>query len=495
MNIILHLPVLIVINQLISAVSLPVIFKFNRTRFYLIAKVAAIINTVLASVSFYKVLLNGTQKYVLGGWANYLGIEIIFDHMAAIMTLLISVIFMVIIFYAAASIEKEISHKVCGGYFSLLFLLSASMCGMVMAYDLFNLYVFMEISLISSSAVVAIKNKAESIKGAFKYLILNVIGSGCILLGIGMIYQITGFLNYSWVAEELAIAYQNYPLVLTLATALFVFGFCLKAAVFPLHIWLPDAHTSAPTPSSAMLSGLLIKIYIIAFIRIIYMVFYPGILNSIPLLSVLRFMAILGILFGSFFAITQEDIKRMLAYSSTAQIGYIILGLSLFSEFGLKGALLHTVNHAFMKTTLFLAAGNLIKKSGKRNINQLAGIGKKMPITFTAFVFASLSMIGIPPFGGFFSKWYLALGSLEKGKPLFLLVIIISSLLNAYYYLPVIIKGMFNRVKINDKQVIKEKPALYLPVIFVGGGCLVTGLGTTYIMQVLDKTFKYFLGG
>ncbi|ADL12620.1 complex I subunit 5 family protein [Acetohalobium arabaticum] len=493
MNISEHLPISIVLFQLIVGVMLPLFHKWKESFTSIIVAFAAIINVLISSASILQILKSGTRTYQLGGWASHLGIEVVFDNITALTSLLISVIFMIIIFYAIKGIEEEIDSKQVGHYFSLFFFLNAAMYGMAMAFDIFNLYVFMEISLIASVGIVTIKDTPEAIQGGFKYLILNAIGSSTILLGIGMIYQTTGYLNFIWIAQEINSAWANSPQVITAVIGLFIVGFSLKSALFPLHIWLPDAHSAAPTPSSAMLSGLIIKVYCISLIRIIYIVLSPQVLEAIPLGSILRILAAISILFGSFFAILQTDIKRMLAYSSVSQIGYIVLGFSLFTQSGLQGSLLHVINHAFMKSGLFLAAGNIIKKTGIKKINRLSGLGRKMPVTFTAFSLGALAMIGIPPLNGFFSKWYLALGSLEANMPIYLVVIIVSSLLNATYYLPVIVKGFFYESQENLDGFKEVKPSLYIPPILLGSSCLVLGLGIKWPMKIIDQVAKTLL--
>ncbi|MBM7625060.1 complex I subunit 5 family protein [Sporohalobacter salinus] len=493
MSITEHLPIAIVLFQLIVAILLPLIHKGKKKFVPPVVIGAAIINIIISSFSLKQILDQGMSTYQLGGWPSYFGIEVIFDQITALITLLISFIFLIIICYAVKGINKEINQEQIGYYFSLFFLLTAAMYGMTMAFDIFNLYVFMEVSLLASVGIVVIKNTPKSIQGGFNYLILNAIGSSCILLGVGMIYQVTGYLNFTWVAKNIDTALSNYSHVVTAAVALFTVGFSLKVALFPLHVWLPDAHSSAPIPSSAILSGLLTKIYCLVLIRIVYTVLSFEVLKVLPLGMILRSLAAISILFGSFFAIVQTDIKRLLAYSSVSQVGYIVLGFSFFNSYGLKASLLHIINYAFMKVALFLAAGNIIYATGIKEIDQLKGIGRRMPVTFVAFSLGALAMIGIPPLNGFFSKWYLALGILKSHMPIYLIVITISTLLNASYYLPIIIRGFFYQLEINSDEVKEVSPNLYLPAILLGIGCLVLGLGINWPMKIIDQAANTLL--
>jgi multicomponent Na+:H+ antiporter subunit D len=493
MNITTHLPISIVLFQLIVAILLPLIHKLKEKLTLVFVIGAAIINVIISSLSLSQILKNGSRTYQLSNWPNHFGIEVIFDNLTALMTSLISFIFLVVMIYAIKEINDEVDQKRIGYYFSLCFLLNAAMFGMTMAFDIFNLYVFLEVSLLASVGIVVIKDTPNTIKAGFKYLILNAIGSSCILLGIGMIYQVTGYLNFSWLAQNINTAFANYPQVVTALVALFAVGFSLKVGLFPLHVWLPDAYSSAPIPSSAILSGLVTKVYALVLIRIIYTILSAEVLAAIPLGMFLRSLAAISILIASVFAIVQTDIKRMLAYSSVSQIGYIILGFSFFNIYGLKAALLHIINYSFMKVTLFLAAGNIIRKTGTKRVDKLNGLGNQMPITFTAFSLGALAMIGIPPLNGFFTKWYLALGSLEADMPIYLVVITISTLLNAAYYLSIIVKGFFYEPDVEFDKIEEVTPNLYLPAILLGIGCLVLGIGIRWPMEIIDQAANTLL--
>ena len=219
----------------------------------------------------------------------------------------------------------------------------------------------------------------------------------------------------------------------------FVVGYGVKAALFPL-VWLPDAHP-LPSPSSAVLSGLVVKVYAAAFLKVFLKAYPREIFLEIPVMEIVLFLSVLAILYGSIVAMVQEDIKKMLAYSSIAQIGYVFLGFSLMGQRAVAGGLLHIFNHAMMKSMLFLAAGIIIYSTGIRRIRDMKGLGVKLPLTMGAFTIGALSMVGIPGTNGFISKWQLALGALDLGRPIIVVVILLSSLLNCLYYMPIVINA------------------------------------------------------
>jgi multicomponent Na+:H+ antiporter subunit D len=260
---------------------------------------------------------------------------------------------------------------------------------------------------------------------------------------------------------------------------------------------LPDAHGSAPTSSSAILSGLVVKVYIAVLLKLLYRVFPLDFITTLPLQGSLLVMATLGIFIGSILAIRQKDIKKMLAYSTVAQIGYVFLGIGLFSEKAMVGAIMHVFNHAVMKSMLFLSAGLLIKYSGRRNIADLAGLGRVYPIPMIAFSVGALSMVGVPPLSGFISKWYLGLGALEANQLVFLFVLLLSSLLNGFYYLPIVIAGFFKKETVEIQK--KEIPiGAQVSLIILIAATFFFGLFSNVSVDFLTPTVQGFfdvLGG
>jgi multicomponent Na+:H+ antiporter subunit D len=268
-------------------------------------------------------------------------------------------------------------------------------------------------------------------------------------------------------------------------------GLGVKSAMFPLHVWLPDAHSNAPTSSSAILSSLVLKAYIIFLLKVLYRVMGKEIIFTTPILNVILALGCLGMIMGSVLAIFQKNLKRIIAYSSVAQIGYIYFAIGLGTELGLVICIYHIIGHAVTKSALFLCSGTIIEKTGEKEITNLKGVGKEMPYTLGLFFIASLSMIGIPILPGFVSKWYLAIESIGVGKLFLIIIILASSLLNAVYYFPISINGFFDEENLKDKIFkSKEKPIKeLLPIAFLVAAMLYVGVYSERIFSLIKTAF------
>lgn len=471
------------------------------SRHKVLARNVALVTTgvTFAMVCFitYLVSAHGTFVYHLGGWAPPLGIELMADPITAFLLVTFASVAFIVLLFASDVLPGEINPKVITRYYALYLVLLGSLLGIVLSNDFFNIYVFLEISSIAAAALVAVNGDKLAMEASVKYLIMSTLGSGTVLMGIAGLYMVTGYLNLDFIASNLSAAYAGYPLTVLMTLAMLVVGIAVKAALFPLHVWLPDAHGAAPTSSSAILSGLVVKVYIAVLLKLLYRVFPLDFIAALPLQASLLVMATLGIFVGSILAIRQKDIKKMLAYSTVAQIGYVFLGIGLFSEKAMIGAVLHVFNHAVMKSMLFLSAGLLIKYSGRREITDLAGLGRTYPLPMIAFSVGALSMVGIPSFSGFISKWYLGLGALEANQLLFLVVLLVSSLLNAFYYLPIVIAGFFKKGTVEvEKQVIPVGAQISLifliaATFFFG---LFSNIPVSYIAPTIQGLFGMFGG-
>ncbi|KKL54918.1 hypothetical protein LCGC14_2260620 [marine sediment metagenome] len=344
------------------------------------------------------------------------------------------------------SLEYVTSKRALFNVFLLLSLYG--MLGITLTANLFSLLIFFEVFSVASAILVMHEGTPEAQRAAFQYLFISIVGSVAIILASAIIFIQTGSLDLMGTGIA---GLANNPLTPVLFWLL-IGGFAVKAGVFPVHIWLPEAHPIAPSPASALLSGVMIKAGAYGAIRVVYGIFGVSIVGTNTMAKLLLALAVFTMIFGSIVAITQIELKRMLAYSSIAQIGYVMLGISLLTEQGLAGGVLHIFNHALMKGSLFLAAGIIIHQTGLRKLSDLTGIAKRLPLTMTAFTLAALSMIGVPPFVGFFSKWYLALGALQARDSAFISqwsaygivgALILSGLLNIVYYGPVLIRAWF----------------------------------------------------
>ncbi|MFW5976672.1 MAG: proton-conducting transporter membrane subunit, partial [Bacillota bacterium] len=247
-------------------------------------------------------------------------------------------------------------------------------------------------------------------------------------------------------------------LLVSVAFFVFMLSFGVKAGIFPFHIWLPVAHPSAPSPASALLSGIMIKTGAYGMIRVMYNLYSIDLIQRMGWNNIMLIIAGITIFLGSAAAIYEKDLKKRLAYSSISQMGYIFLGMGLLNEAGLTGDIFHIIAHAIMKSCLFLAAGAIIYKTGKRNIDDLVGIGKEMPITMLSFTTAALAMIGIPPLVGFITKWELSLGVLQAGYPYYIGLLLLSSLMNAIYYFPIIVNAFFRE---EEREIDKNRVSSY----------------------------------
>jgi multicomponent Na+:H+ antiporter subunit D len=370
--------------------------------------------------------------YQLGDWPPPLGIELRVDYLSFFLMLLIAGIGLLALIYSRRYIVKEVSGNRLVAYYVLILLIVGGLLGFVAAGDIFNLFVFMEIVAISSYSLVAITAGHRAVRAALRYLLMGAPASIIILLGIGFLYQATGSLNFAELTG--LIARSGYRDILIASFVLFVIGFGVKGALFPLHIWLPDAHSIAPSPVSAVLSGLVVESAAFAILRIAYSVFTTGSADLIrTTFQAVAILAAAGLLFGGVMALLQKDLKLMLAYSTISHVGYIFLGITTFNQEGVAGGMFHMLDHGLAKACLFLCAGSFIYKKGYRRIEDLKGAWRQMPWTAAAFGVAAFSLVGVPPTAGFIGKWYLVLGNAEAGNWAYVAIILIGSLLGAFY--------------------------------------------------------------
>lgn len=386
---------------------------------FVLATTATAALLILSVTSFFasRTAILTTQ---MSGWKLPYGITLTIDALAAFMLVIVAVISLTSLIYSHRYIKKLSGG---GSYYSLFMLLFAGMNGVLITGDLFNLYVFMEIALLAAFALVAYGTRAEEFEAAFKYAVMGSVSSLLILVGIAVTYSATSNLNMVKIAQAVP---ALDPKLVNWIAALFLGGFGLKAAAMPFHAWLPDAHSSAPAPISAMLSGVLIKVLgIYVIIRLYFNLFgAPAVF-----LDVFLVLGAISIIFSGLLAIRQWDMKRLLAYSSISQIGYILLGIGLGTTLGILGALYHLLNHAIFKGLLFYNAGAVEAATGTRDLRNMGSIGRKLPVTSTTSLVASLAIGGIPPFNGFFSKVIIILAAVGAGHPVYALWAVIGSVL------------------------------------------------------------------
>lgn len=477
-----QIPVLIPLFLILAALVSFLLGTWRRALAYPVASLGAGLSFAIALWGLITVLNNGPQHYYLGGWVAPIGIEYVLDHLSAFMIILVTGIGLLCIIYSLRPVQTELGERSVFTY-PLMLLLLAGLSGIVLTGDLFNLYVFLEIASISAYALIG-SGDGRAPVAALRYLIMGTLGASCYLIGVGFIYSVTGSLNMSDVASLLPGLYQSRLIIG--AVALMVIGLGLKMAIFPLHLWLPDAYTYAPSAISALIAPLMTKVAAYILIRLLISVFSPHYLGDVlSVTPILGILGAIGIIAGSIMAIAQRNLKRMLAYSSVAQISYIALGIGLGNPIGLVGAMLHIMNHAVMKGSLFQIAGAL-QLQGLVEVNDLAGMGRKLPYTMGAFTVAALSMVGIPPACGFFSKWYLAAGCIEAGNWVFLSALIIGSLLTAVYFFRVLEK-VYTSPDVPQVASRYSRPCLsmLIPILIMAIAIIGLGLANSFIVEYL----------
>ena len=453
---------------------------------YIAAIVGMALSLVAAGAGLFRVLSDGELRHYLGGWPPPFGIEYVFDHLSAFMTVIVVFIGLIAVVYPP---EAGLYHTPRKGIptYGLIMLLITGLVGVIVTGDLFNLFVFLEIYSLASYALITLGGD-RAVVASFRYLVLGTIAGSFYLLGVGFIYFSTGTLNMADAAQLLPPLYGSSTIMA--AVALIVIGMGIKMALFPLHVWLPDAHSYAPPVIAAVLAAIQIEVAAYVVIRMLLTVFQPQyFIEVLPVTTVIGWISAAGIIFGSVMAIAQREFKRMLAYSTVAQVAYIGLGIGLANPLGLIGGLLHILNHAFMKSCLFLVAGGIRYQTGLHEIPQFAGLGRKMPLMMAAFTAAALSMVGIPPTCGFFSKWYLILGSIDANNWVFVAVILASSLLTAVYFFRMIEK-LYAMPSSGDpavEQATEPSARLLVPILILAAGVIVLGLINAIIVtQVLE---------
>ncbi|MCT4565546.1 MAG: proton-conducting transporter membrane subunit [Maledivibacter sp.] len=493
MNIARSFPLGIILLLFMGAFIMPMLKKKTYAKVFSLMTLG--ISSLLSVITLTYVSRYGSFFYRVGHWDSPWGIELNIGILEAMISLLFTIIAFLISWYSIYTVEGEIKDNKISFYYTLINVLVGALLGIVYTNDLFNAFVFIEISTIAACGIIVVKDKKENIKATLKYLILSSVGSGLVLMGIAFIYSITGNLNMTFIHKELIVSFMSYRNSILIALGLFTIGLGVKSAMYPLHVWLPDAHSNAPSSSSAILSALVLKAYVILYMKILYRMFGYEIMGGFKgLLLMVLILGSLGMIMGSISAILQKDIKRVIAYSSVAQMGYIFFGIGLGNSLGLIAAIFHMLNHAVIKSALFLAVGSMIEKSGEKKLAGLRGIGKEMPITLGIFTIGALSMVGIPILPGFISKFNFAIASIQGGKSIFIIVILISSLLNALYYFPIVINGYFGEENLEGKEFKSKEKTLkeLMPILILIIGALYLGVTSNKIIDLISKGLEMF---
>ncbi len=425
-----HLPALQVVVPLLGAVVAAIVRKGALA--WLVALAVSWTMPVIAFSLLYEVMANGPISYAIGGWAPPAGIEYRIDQANAFLLVLVSIMAALVTTYAPRSVADEIAPEQRGWFYATFLLCLTGLLGMVITGDAFNVFVFMEVSSLATYVLIALGRDRRALVSAYQYLVIGTVGATFYVAGVGLLFTMTGTLNLVDIARQLEAVENTRPVIAALA---FIgIGISLKLALFPLHLWLPNAYAYAPSAVTAFLASTATKVAVYLLLRFVFSVYGIDIaFGETPAATMVLVLAVLAMVAPSLVAIFQTNVKRMLAYSSVAQIGYIMLGIALVSQTGLTGGISHLFNHAIIKGCLFLSVGCMVYSTGITRIEQMAGIGRTMPLTMGAFVIAGLGLIGVPGTAGFVSKWFLISGAIEQGLWLLVAVIVFSSLLAVIY--------------------------------------------------------------
>ena len=472
MNVSAHLPVLLVVVPLLTAPLLALVRHRLATKILALVSVAA-----TAAIGWGLVLAAREQteplSYHLGGWPPPIGIEYVVSQASAFVVAVVSSIAAVALLLGTRETRSEVHQGPEHLFYAAYLLCLAGLLGMAITGDAFNVFVFLEISSLSTYSLVAMGTRRRAFSAAFNYLILGTIGGTFVLLGIGLLYQVTGTLNVQDIAHAVQTlenaAVDSHNRTLLVAFAFMVVGLGLKLAVFPLHQWLPGAYAEAPAAVSAFLAGTATKVIYFQLLRTVVVFF-----GAAHVFGALKFgthvlmpLSLVGMFVGSLAAIYQPTLKRMLAFSSVGQVGYLTLALSFGTQAGVSAGLLHLGAHALTKAGLFAVVAAIVAGVGSNRIHKLAGLGQRMPLAAFAFVLGGVGLIGVPGTAGFVSKWALLQAAFDGGHYVVAALVLLSSLL-AVVYIWRVVEVMYFRAPPVDCQTKKDRPPMLASFILLG---------------------------
>jgi len=476
-----------------------VVFR-NRHAAWLITLIISILCFFVSASLLLQVKDGAVIHYNLGGWSAPSGIEYYIDISNALIILLVSGISSIVSLYSLHSVDQEIPREKHYLFYSGWLLFLTGLLGITITGDAFNVFVFLEISSLSTYMLIALgRERPHSFMAAFRYLIMGSIGASFILLGIGFLYAATGTLNMQDLAWRIPNADGSRTIIV--AFAFITVGLLIKTAMFPVHNWLANAYQFSPSSVNSFLAGTATKVSLYVLIRFIFNIFGTDFSFSQTLLSnVLMPLAVIGFIVMSVVAIFQTDLRRLLAYSSIAQIGYIVTGLSMATEAGLSAAMIHIINHGLIKSALFMATGCILYKVGSVHIQSLRQLISTMPITISAFIVGGISLIGVPLTAGFVSKWNLISAALDKGWWWLAILILISSILAIIYVGKVIQMTCLSTIASSDENtktgMKNEAPQLmWVSTWILLLASLYIGLNSEQLVELSQAAAVQILGG
>ena len=488
-----HLPALQIVLPLVAA-PLCVLLRRGDLAWGL----ALIVSWAALAISvmlLQAVVTGGVISYEFGDWAPPWGIEYRIDAANAFVLLIVSGISAVVLPYARASVASEIEESKHCLFYTAYLLCLTGLLGVAITGDAFNLFVFLEITSLATYVLVAMGagRDRRALPAAFTYLIMGTIGATFFVIGVGLLYMVTGTLNMNDLALRIADLGDNRTV--SVAFAFLVVGLGLKLALFPLHLWLPNAYAYAPSVVSVFIAATSTKVAVYALLRFLFTIFgLEFSVEALTLTYVFLPLAIAGMFAASTVAIFQVDIKRMLAYSSVAQLGYMVLGVSFGNVTGLTATILHLFNHALIKGGLFMALGCVVYRCGSASIDEMRGLGRQMPLTMAAFVIGGLSLIGIPLTVGFISKWYLILGALEAGWWPVAVLIVATSLL-AVLYIGRVVEVAYLQPAPEGRVVTEAPRSMLIPMWVLIVANIYFGIDASLTTSVAGTAARALIGG
>ncbi len=477
-----QLPAILFLLPLFAAISMPVVCLKHRHWSRPISAVTLAIMALVSILNLHNVIHHGEVRYAFSGWAAPIGIEWVADGLASVVLVLLSNLGLLGIVFAGPSSPKGLGGRIVH-YYTLVLLMISALTGIVFARDLFNVFVFLEVAAISSYALVGVSG-GRALVAAFRYLILGTLGASFYLLGVSYLYAVTGTLNMTDMADKLPLLLSSKALV---GGLLFMFiGLGIKMALVPFHAWMPEAYTYAPESTSPILASLVTKVALLAWVRIIYWVLNASIvINDIPILLLVSFLGVSAAVIGAFLALAQRDLKMLFAYGGISHIGIIIIGIGQGNQTGFAGGIFYLLNDAVMQAVLFFLAGVAFCHYGVRTIDDLGRVGKQAPWLTGPLIVVALGMVGLPPTGGFFGKWYIILGALEGGDYVSVVAVLLSTLLTLAYFVKVF-EGIFRKSSAQLDDKFGDIPISFkLPIGIASAAIMILGLFSSPIVELL----------
>ena len=486
-----HLPALQVVLPLVAAPI--VLICGHKTLAWLITVFASLASLFISSLLLIQVSGSGPVDYAMGGWPAPWGIAYHVDMISAIVLLVVSAMASIISLYARRSVEHEIESGKIHLFYVAYLLCLTGLLGIVITGDAFNLFVFLEISSLSTYALVSMGRHRAALIASFQYLVLGTIGATFILIAVGLLYFQTGTLNMTDLAQRLASVHNSKTT--HAALAFLTIGIGLKLALFPLHLWMPGAYTWSPSVVSAFLASTATKVALYVLIRFLFSIFGMDFsFKTMPIGTILITLGLFAIISGSLVAIYQKNTKRMLAWSSVAQIGYMAIGIGLVSATGLAASILHLFNHALMKAALFLCLGCVFYRINSVKLEDMRGIGRQMPWTMSAFTIGGLSLIGIPGTVGFISKWYLLQAAILQQSWIIVVLVLLSSLL-AVIYIWRVVEVVWFRTHDQQTAVAEAPLSLLVPTWTLVIANIWFGIDTRLSIDTATRAANILTGG